>query len=271
MLDVLLDSIIDLLKLLPFLFISFFLMEYLEHKINNKNKLKESKKYGPLMGSILGMIPQCGFSALATNLYAARVITLGTLFAVYLSTSDEMVPILIGSNISISVIIKIILFKALIGILFGFLIDIIFKNKNKSDNIHDLCENDNCHCEEGILKPSIIHTLKISLFILIVNIILGLIINEDIITSFLNSNKVLTPILASIIGLIPNCASSVILTKMYTNNIVSLGSMIAGLLAGSGIGSIILFKQNKNLLENILILLGLVLIASSCGIILNYI
>lgn len=270
MIDILKDSLIDLLKLIPFLFISFLFMELIEHKINNKNKLIKSKKYGPLIGSLLGIFPQCGFSALATNLYAARVITLGTLFAVYLSTSDEMIPILLGSNANIGIIIKILLFKFLIGILFGFIIDLVFKNKKK-DTIHELCEDDHCHCEEGILKPSIIHTLKISFFILIVNIILGIIIDEETIVNFLTGNVILTPIIASLIGLIPNCASSVIITRLYINDLLPLGSALSGLLAGSGIGTLILFKQNKNVLENILILLGLCLIASTCGIILNLI
>lgn len=270
MIDILKDSVIDLLKLIPFLFISFLFMELIEHKINNKNKLIKSKKYGPLIGSLLGIFPQCGFSALATNLYAARVITLGTLFAVYLSTSDEMIPILLGSNANIGIIIKILLFKFLIGILFGFIIDLIFKNK-KNDTIHELCEDDNCHCEEGILKPSIIHTLKISFFILIVNIILGIIIDEEVIVNFLTGNVILTPIIASLIGIIPNCASSIIITRLYINDLLPLGSALSGLLAGSGIGTLILFKQNKNILENILILLGLCLIASTCGIILNLI
>lgn len=270
MIDILKDSVLDLLKLMPFLFISFLLMELLEHKLNNKNRLIKSKKYGPLVGALLGIFPQCGFSALATNLYAARVITLGTLFAVYLSTSDEMIPILVGSNADIMIIIKILLFKFLIGIFFGFIIDLIFKSK-KNDTIHDLCEDDNCHCEEGILIPSLIHTAKISFFILIVNILLGLIINEEVIVNFLTGNIILTPIVASIIGLIPNCASSVIITRLYIDGLLPLGSAISGLLAGSGIGTLILFKQNKNVLENILILLGLCLIASTCGIILNLI
>ena len=269
--DILLDSFIDLIKLIPFLFVSFLFMEYIEHKINNKDKLRNTKKYGPLVGSLLGIVPQCGFSAVASNLYAARVITIGTLFSVYLSTSDEMIPILIGNKIPMSIVIRILIFKFLIGLLFGFVIDLIFRKRIK-DNIHDLCEDDDCHCEEeGIIKSSIKHTLKISLFILIVNILLGFIIKEETITNFLSGNIIITPIVASIIGLIPNCASSVIISSLYADNLLPMGSALAGLLSGSGVGILILFKQNKNIKENILIALSLVVIASVCGIIINII
>ena len=270
MLDILLDALIDTLKLIPFLFISFLIMELIEHKLNNKNKLLKTKKLGPLVGGTLGIIPQCGFSALASNLYAARVITLGTLISIYLSTSDEMLPIMISHKTSINIIIKILLIKFLLGLFFGFIIDLIYRNK-KEDNIKHICDEDHCHCEESILKSSIIHTLKISLFILIINVLLNTIIDKELVTTFINNNKILSPIITSIIGLIPNCAASVIITELYLENVITLGSCMAGLLASSGVGILILFKQNKNIKENILILLTLITIASACGIILNII
>lgn len=270
MLDILLDALIDVLKLIPFLFISFLVMELIEHKLNNKNKLIKANKYGSLIGSTLGIIPQCGFSALASNLYAARVITLGTLISIYLSTSDEMLPIMISHKTSINIILKIVLIKFLLGLLFGFIIDLIYKNK-KNDNIKHICDEDHCHCDESILKSSIIHTLKISIFILIINILLNTIIDKELITTFVNNNKILSPIITSIIGLIPNCASSVIITELYLDNVITLGSSLSGLLAGSGVGILVLFKQNKNLKENIYILLLLIFIASICGIIFNLI
>ena len=270
MLDIILDAIIDVLKLIPFLFISFLIMELIEHKLKNKKILTKTNRLGPIVGSTLGVIPQCGFSALASNLYAARVITLGTLISIYLSTSDEMLPIMISHKTDISIILKILLIKFLLGLLCGIIIDLIYK-KNKENNIKHLCKEDHCHCEDGIVKSSIIHTLKITFFILIINIILNTIIDKELITNFVNNNKILAPIITSIIGLIPNCASSVIITELYLDNIITLGSCISGLLAGSGIGILILFKQNKNIKENLLILLILILIASSCGIILNLI
>ena len=270
MIDIIIDAIIDVLKLIPFLFLSFLIMELIEHKLNNK-KLTKLNKFGPLAGSILGIIPECGFSTLASNLYAARIISLGTLFSIYLSTSDEMIPIMISHQTSLISIINIISIKFLLALFFGVLIDIIY-HKKITNKIHNFCEEEHCHCEDdGIIKSSIIHTLKIALFILIINIILNSIIDKSLVTSFINKNKILSPIILSIIGLIPNCASSVIITELYLDNIIPLGSTISGLLAGSGVGLLVLFKQNKNIKENLLILILLIFISSISGIIFNLI
>ena len=263
-------SLLDTLKLIPFLFISFIVMELIEHKINSKSKLKKINKYGPLAGAVLGLIPQCGFSVVSATLYSTRVITLGTLFAIFLSTSDEMLPILIANKTDATIIIKLLFTKFILGLAFGILVDILYKTK-LSNNINDICDNEHCHCKESIIKSSIIHTLKITLFIFIINILLNLIIDTNSLTSFVNDNKTLSPILSSIIGLIPNCASSIVITELYLENILPFGSCISGLLTGSGLGLLILFKQNKNLKENILILITLVVFSSICGIILNFI
>ena len=275
--DAILDAIMDSLKLLPFLFLTYLLMEYLEHKTSEKSKnaIKKSGKYGPVIGSILGAVPQCGFSVSATNLYAGRVITLGTLIAIYLSTSDEMLPILISSGTNIGLIIEILIVKILIGMISGIAIDLIYKNKNKQEeHIHDLCENEHCHCEEGILKSSIIHTLQIFAFILIASMILNTalyFIGEDNISKFILNKPILAPILACLIGLIPNCASSVVLTKIYTGGIIGIGTLIGGLLVNSGLGLMILFKVNKNLKENIKIVSILYIIGVISGIIIEII
>ena len=262
-------SFIEMLKLIPFLFISFIIMELLEHKLNNQRKLQKVNKVGPLVGATLGLIPQCGFSALASTLYSARVITLGTLFAIFLSTSDEMIPIMIANKANINTIGTILIIKFILGLFFGILIDIVYRTKlNKHAN--DICEVEHCHCEENIVKSSIIHTLKIAIFILIINIFLNLIIDKDWLTTFVDNNKILSPILSSLVGLIPNCASSVVMTELYLENIISFGSCISGLLSGSGLGLLILFKQNKNIKENIIILLLLITFSSICGIVINY-
>ena len=245
-------------------------MELLEHKLKNPRKLLTTKKQGPFIGAILGIIPQCGFSAVAANLYAAKIITLGTIISIFLSTSDEMIPIMMTSNIPISTIIKILTIKFLIGLLFGVIIDLLYRPKN-TPNIPEICENDKCHCHDSILKSSLIHTIKIAIFILIVNIILGFLINKEILATTLVNNSFITPVIASIIGLIPNCASSIVITELYVSNLLDLGSCISGLLSSSGIGILILFKQNKNFLENILITIILITIASLCGIIINII
>ena len=264
-------SFIDTLKLIPFLFISFIVMELIEHKLSNKSKLKKINKFGPLAGATLGLIPQCGFSVVASTFYSARVITLGTLFSIYLATSDEMLPILIANKTDIGIIVKILFIKFILGLFFGVLVDIVYKSKLSNDKINDICDDEGCHCSEGIIKSSIIHTIKIGLFILIVNVLLSFIIDTDVLSSYINNSKILSPIITSIVGLIPNCASSVLITELYLENIIPFGSCISGLLTGSGLGLLVLFKQNKNLKENILILVTLVIFSSICGIILNFI
>lgn len=268
---VLKHSFIDTIKLMPFLFISFIIMELIEHKFNNKKKLIKINKFGPLAGATFGLIPQCGFSVVASTFYSARVITLGTLLSIYLATSDEMLPILIANKIDVSIIIKILFVKFILGLFFGVLIDIIYKTKLSNDKINDMCDDEGCHCDDGIVKSSLIHTMKILGFILIVNIVLNFVVDIDYLSNIAGNNKIISPIITSIIGLIPNCASSILITELYIEKIISFGSCISGLLTGSGLGLLILFKQNKNFKENILILLILVIFSSICGIILNFI
>lgn len=277
MTEPILDAIIDSLKILPFLFITYLVMEYLEHKTSKKSKsfIQKSGKFGPIFGGILGAIPQCGFSVSATNLYAGRVITLGTLIAIYLSTSDEMLPILISSGTKLSLILEILLVKIIIGILAGFIIDSIFhgnKENKKEHNIHNLCEHDHCHCEEGIVKSSIKHTLQIYIFILIISIILNILlftIGEEFLANFILNQPILGPILAGIIGLIPNCASSVVLTELFTSGVIGIGTLIGGLLVNSGLGVIVLFKVNKNIKENIKVVSILYAIGVIAGIVIE--
>ena len=217
-LDIVKDTLIDGLKLLPFLFITFILMELLEHKFGDKlnNKLKKVNKIGPIFGSLLGIIPQCGISASASNFYITRVISLGTLISVYLSTSDEMLPILIGHNVSIILIVKILLVKFITGLVFGFIIDLIFRKKENED-IKDFCELEDCDCNHGVLKSSIIHTLKTFIYILIISFLLNLAMfyfGEDLLSKLLMKNNPFGVIITSLIGLIPNCSSSVLLTEL---------------------------------------------------------
>lgn len=277
MTEAILDAIIDSLKILPFLFITYLVMEYLEHKTSKKSKkfIEKSGKFGPIFGGILGAIPQCGFSVSATNLYAGRVITLGTLISIYLSTSDEMLPILISSGTKISLILEILLVKIIIGILAGFTIDLVFqKNKEsgKENGIHNLCENDHCHCEDGIVKSSIKHTLQIYIFILIISIVLNILlfaIGEENLANFILNQPILGPVLAGIIGLIPNCASSVVLTELFTSGVIGIGTLIGGLLVNSGLGVVVLFKVNKNLKENIKIISILYVVGVIAGIVIE--
>ena len=259
MLEIIEETLIDGIKLLPFLFITYIIMEYIEHKTSNKTKdiIKKSGKFGPFIGSLLGAVPQCGFSVVATNFYAARVITLGTLISVYLSTSDEMIPIFISEGASIITLLKILGIKILIGMIAGFVIDLVLRLRKKDseeERIIDLCEKEHCHCEKGILKSSLKHTINIFIFILIITFVINIIIHlvgEETIGNFVQSNVILGPILGGIIGLIPNCASSVILTQLYLQNVIPVSTMISGLLVGAGVGLIVLFKMNKGIKQNL--------------------
>ena len=253
-------------------------MEYIEHKTSDKSKeaIKKSGKFGPIIGSILGIFPQCGFSVSATNLYAARVITLGTLISVYLSTSDEMLPIFISEAVPVTTILKILGIKLVIGMIAGILIDLCLRlknrNKDEEEKIVDLCEKEHCHCDHGIIKSALKHTINIFIFILIITLLINIAIyfvGEERIASFIEINPVLGPVLAGIIGLIPNCASSVILTKLYLENIVTATTMISGLLVNAGVGLAVLFKMNKGIKQNILIVILLYAIGVISGLILQ--
>lgn len=280
MLEILEHTIEDSIKLIPFLFLTYLLMEYIEHKTKEKTKetIKKSGKFGPFIGALLGIVPQCGFSVSATNLYAARVITLGTLIAVYLSTSDEMLPIFLSEGVAIDVIIKILVIKLVIGMIAGFLIDLVIRLKNKGkedeEKIIDLCEKEHCHCEHGIVKSALKHTVNIFIFIFLITFVINLgihFIGEETIASFMLDRPILGPIISGLIGLIPNCASSVIITQMYLENIISVGTMIAGLLVGAGVGLAVLFRTNKGIKENIRITVLLYAIGVISGIILEVI
>ena len=275
MLEVIEEAVIDSVKLVPFLFITYLIMEYIEHKTGNKTKniIKKSGKFGPFFGSLLGIFPQCGFSVSATNLYAGRVITLGTLIAVYLSTSDEMLPIFISEAVPAITIIKILFVKFIIGMIAGFIIDALIrifnKNENQEEKIEDLCEKEHCHCDHGIVKSALKHTLNIFVFILIITLLINIaiyFIGEERIADFIQINPILGPAITSLIGLIPNCAASVILTQLYLEKVISASALISGLLVGAGVGIAVLFKTNKGIKENIKVIAILYVIGIISGL-----
>ena len=276
MLDVIIDTLVDSIKLLPLLFLTYLIMEYLEHKTSDKvrHMIQNSGRFGPVIGGLLGTIPQCGFSVAATNLYATRIINIGTLIAVYLATSDEMIPIMISEGIPITTILKILGIKLVIAIVVGFLIDLVVqaRKKGEDERIVDLCEKEHCHCETGILKPAIKHTVNILGFIVVITFVINTIVHfigDANIAQFVKSNPVLAPAVASIIGLVPNCASSVILTQLYVQNVIPVSTMIAGLLVGAGVGLAVLFKMNKGIKENLKIVFLLFLIGTISGMVLQ--
>lgn len=268
MIDVLLDTLLDAAKLIPFLYLTYLLLEFIEHRAKEQTEalMKKAGKWGPLLGGALGAVPQCGFSASMSNFYAENIISLGTLVAVFLSTSDEMLPIMVSGISSGDIrawsVVKILLVKILCGVVVGLIVDGVARlcsKKEKDIDIESLCHDDHCGCEEGnIFLSALIHTLKILAFILVVSFALNTVIyfiGEDALGSFISSLPVVVgPLATALVGLIPNCASSIVITQLYMSGVISAGSMLAGLLSGSGIGLLILFRVNKNMKSNFAVL-----------------
>lgn len=270
--NVIADSFIDSIKLIPFLFVTYLIMEYLEHKAGNKMQaaIRGAGKGGPAIGGLLGVFPQCGFSAAASNLYAGRIISVGTLLAVFLSTSDEMLPILISENVGAKMIAKVLAVKVIVAVAVGFMIDCISRRDDKDMQIGHLCEQHHCHCETGIWKSALHHTVEIFLYIFLISLVLNLLIamvGEDVLGNVILDRPVVGAMLAGVVGLIPNCAASVIITQLYLGGVLSAGAMIAGLLSGTGVGLLVLFRVNDNRRENMR-LTGLLYVAGvAAGII----
>lgn len=279
--DVLLDALIDTAKMLPFLFLAFLLMEFIEHKAGDKladflRKLGGKTALGPAAGAVIGCVPQCGFSVAASNLYAGRVITVGTLIAVFLSTSDEAVPVLLAHPEMIGSIWKLIAVKIVVAVIAGAAADLIvkvFKIHTEGESIEDMCTETGCGCgEHGIWYSALKHTVNIIIFILIVNILLGIVmafVGNETMEKFLGSMGVLQPFAAGLVGMIPNCAASVLITELYAEGAISFGTAAAGLCTGAGIGLAVLFRTNKNIKENLMITAAVYAVGVLCGIVLN--
>lgn len=273
--DVIADSFIDSIRILPFLFAAYLIMEYLEHKAGDRMQaaIRGAGKGGPMIGGILGIFPQCGFSAAASNLYAGRIITVGTLIAVFLSTSDEMLPIMISANAGAETIIKILAVKVVVAALAGFVIDCIFRKREENMQVEHLCEQHQCHCENGIWKSALHHTVEIFLYILIISLVLNLLIawiGEDVLSGVILNRPVVGAVIAGIVGLIPNCAASVIITQLYLSGVLNAGAMIAGLLSGTGVGVLVLLRVNDNRRENLGLIGLLYVIGVLSGIVVEF-
>lgn len=250
---------LDSLTVLPFLFVTYLVMELLEHRAGNRVQaaVKKAGRAGPAIGGALGLVPQCGFSTMAAGLYAGRVVTPGTLLAVFLATSDEMLPVFIGEGVGATKILTVLAVKLVLALIVGFATDLILHDHIKETHIEELCEEEHCHCEKGILGSSIHHTLFVFLFIWIINIALTALfelVGEAPIAAAVNSLPVLGTVLAALVGLIPNCAASVAIATLWTNGVISGGAMLAGLLTGAGAGLLVLFRTNRHLKENLLLL-----------------
>jgi len=285
MLDALLDAVFDSLKILPFLFVTYLIMEYLESHTEDRVRdlVKRAGWMGPFWGGLLGAVPQCGFSAAASNLYAGRAISLGTLIAIFLSTSDEMIPIMISEAVPASKMLKLLLVKLITGILCGFVIDGFchIRSSRKTGQPEDgedflidrLCEKEHCHCENGsIVASALKHTLHIILFVFLITVILNLgflFLGEERLTAVIASRPVSGMFLSGLIGLIPNCGASVLLTQMYLHGVLPASHLIAGLLDGAGVGLLILFRVNPDQKENLRITLLLYLLAVVFGMLIH--
>ena len=261
--EIIIDSVIDSIKLLPCLFLTYLFMDWLEHKTGSaaRNRIRTAGKLGPVWGGLLGVIPQCGFSAAASSLFTGRVITVGTLIAVYLSTSDEMFPIMISNAVPAVTIIRILACKAAIGILSGLIVEYVYTHilkKQEGDlDIHEICEEERCNCEHGLISSAATHTLKVFVYIFLIslglNIIIGL-VGEETLAGLFTGAPVIGELIAALVGLIPNCASSVVITQLYLDHIIGAGAMMAGLLVNAGVGLLILFRLNHDRVQNLKII-----------------
>lgn len=273
MADVIFDTLLDGIKLVPFLYLTYLAMEFLEHKTSakTKNMVKNSGKAGPLIGALLGAFPQCGFSTVASNLYAGRVITLGTLVAIFLSTSDEMIPVFLSENVSIITLLKIVGAKVVIGLVMGFAIDFFLRKQRRvkydmMSRISNVCSRDMCGCGKNIWLSALRHSVTVFAYIIVISFALNTVIfmiGEDTLGSLILNKPVIGPLIAGLVGLIPNCAASVVLTQLYLGGVMSLGAMMAGLLGGAGVGLLVLFKENSSLKEN----LSILALLYSCGVV----
>lgn len=278
MLEIIMDTLLDSVKLLPFLFLTYLCMELLEHRAGERllNKIAAVDKAGPLVGAIFGIVPQCGFSAAASSLFAGRVITVGTLIAIYLSTSDEMLPILLSSAVPVTTILKLLGCKLLIAMISGFFVELCLHRLLHRDegnmDIHTVCEEEHCHCEDGVFLSACKHTLRIFVYIIIISLILNALIHlvgEDTLAGVFSNQPLLGQMIAALVGLIPNCASSVVITSLYVDGMIGAGMMMAGLLANAGVGLLVLFRLNRNSRQNLMIVCLLYVLAVIWGLLIS--
>ena len=268
--DLFLDAVSDTLKLIPFLFVTYALMEILERKTSaaQTRTLARMGRLGPVFGALVGVVPQCGFSVAAADLYASGLLTAGTLLAVFLSTSDEMLPMLISSQIPASRIIKILLWKVVLGMLTGLLIDLLLKPKPKAKPVPSALEEET----DSILSAALKHTLQIAAFVFGISLILSYLVNtfgRSVILSFLSEKTIIGVLVTALVGLIPNCGASVALTQLYLDGLLNGGQMMAGLLVSAGAGLLVLYRTNRDMKENLILTFLLYAISALWGLLIE--
>lgn len=274
--EILLDGLLDSLNLFPFLLLTYIALEYIEQRAGEKplNLISNAGKWGPVIGGLSGIVPQCGFAAAAANFFAAKAISVGTLLAVFLTTSDEMLPILISNAVPAAIIMKILGIKLCIGIAAGLVVDMALHKNAEAVDMEPLCEQEDCHCDGGgILKPAMYHAVKITLFVLVITLVLNAVIflcGDDFFRHVGFNRPLLGPVVAAAVGLIPNCSASVAVTQLWVDEVISLGSLISGVLAGGGVGLLVLFRVNRNRRQNIKIAAVLYGIAVMAGFLIEF-
>lgn len=281
MLDLIIDTLLDAAKIAPFLLLTYLAMEFLEHKMGEKTErfMMRAGRFGPLVGAAAGLVPQCGFSAAASSLYAGRLISMGTLLAIFLSTSDEMLPIMLSARAEASVILKILGLKVLLAALIGFAVDAVLHRKKASDgttaqSIGVICDREHCQCEShSIFRSAIYHTAQVLAFLLVISFGLNLalyLLGEDVLSAVILDRPVVGVILAGLVGLIPNCAASVAVTTLYLEGLISFGAVMAGLLVGAGVGLLVLLRMNRRRMRENWLIVGLLLGSGvACGLVID--
>lgn len=254
-LHVITDTLKDALLILPVLFLAYLLMEALENVSGDKlqRALKHTGRLGPLLGAVLGVVPECGVAAAAGSFYAGRLITRGTTLAVFLSTSDELIPIFLSAGAEhLPVLFRIIGLKLVVAVIVGYTVDFLWRRRAESVGIHELCERDHCGCDDGehasIFRSAAVHTVKILALIAATSFVLGLVVHavgHETVGRLITDVPVLGQMAAGLLGLIPNCASSVLITELYLEGVISGGALLSGLLVSAGTGVLVLFRANR--------------------------
>ena len=289
LIHVLEHSVEDTLRLVPFLFVTYLAMEALEHASADRVQrvVERSGKAGPVVGALLGAVPQCGFSAMAATLYAGRVVTAGTLVAVILSTSDEMVPVFLAHQEPVGRMLAIMAAKVLVGIVIGFAVDVTLRLLRRAGDghahIHELCERAHCHCDDepeghghdhghgrwAVVRSAAVHTVQVSAWILVITFVFGLameLVGTESLAAAVANHPVRATFLSALVGLIPNCAASVAITELYLEGALAAGPMLAGLLASGGVGLLVLWRTNVDARQSAVITLFVYGIAVVAGL-----
>ena len=281
-------SVGDTLRLVPFLFVTYLAMEALEHASADRVQavVERSGKAGPAVGALLGAIPQCGFSAMAATLYAGRVVTVGTLVAVILSTSDEMIPVFLAHGEPAGRMLAIMAAKVVVGVAVGFAVDVALRLLRRAGDghahIHELCERAHCHCDDddaghdhghgrwAIVRSAAVHTVQVGAWILVITFAFGLVIElvgVDALATAVANHPVRATFLSALVGLIPNCGARVAITELYLEGALATGPMLAGLLASGGVGLLVLWRTNADLRQNAVITLFVYAVAVVVGLV----